>query len=254
MTKLKILISIISSFLLISCNDSSYNYGEVKDNVQGIILKGHFIKDSLFHGLVKIFDSSGNYLGYSNYYYGIENGPHVLFSKNNVKTDSLNFKYGLENGYAYKYDSSGRLTFQVYYFRGLPSGSTCVYDESGNFLDYYFLDLDGDLIYSLTPINDSMLTEIGSPINLKVRSQNSGGINKNILMLYVLDIPFYKTHFEIAIVDRNDRIISSKKIITKDLFYQQELDSLVDDERYAIVFHRYNKAKGRDDLMIKIVE
>lgn len=215
---------------------------------------GSIFKDSLFHGEVKILDSNNNFIGYSYYSYGIKNGPEVFFYSGKIISDSFNYLNGYEDGFAYKFDTLGKLQYRSQYFRGIPSGSTTVYSKTGAIKDYYFSNLDGEYLYRITPINDSVFKEKGKLINFQISPINSDGKNKILLSLYLLDNPFIKTHYAIAVLDENKKIIESHRIVSKELFFQKELEPLGIREKYAIVYYQFNSSKGRDDLIVQEIE
>lgn len=250
----KVICLINIAIILTGCNKpkSINNLTIIKEN--GYTFIGKCDKDSLFEGKVLIFDSLNNNIGYSTYLNGIKNGSELLYHKQNIKSDSINYYYGYKDGFAYKYDSLGNLQFRVQYYRGIPYGSTTVYNKSGAITDYYFSNLDGKSLYRIKPLNDSVYKESGKVINFQISPINTDGKNKLLLSLYLLDNPFFKTHYAIGVLDEHNNIIKSESIVSKVSFIQMELNPLSSNEKYAIIYYHFNSAKGRDDMIIHFIE
>lgn len=216
-------------------------------------MNGKILKDSIFDGIVKYFDKENRNLGFSTFKYGLKNGPSVNYFQSGNKSDSINFKNGLEDGYAYKYDSLGRLLYETYYFNGLAVGGVTEFTQ-GKIREYYFMNFERRLIYSIKALSDSTYEEKGKEINAFMYSRSEGTGNKNILFVYLIKPPYVKTHFEIAIFDKNRKILSSKEINSQIFFYEQIVEDLADGNKYGIIFYKYNRYKNKDDLVIRLIE
>lgn len=216
-------------------------------------MKGTIFKDSIFDGVVKYFDKEDRNLGLSTFKFGLQDGPSVKYSQSGTKSDSINFENGLEDGYAYKYDSLGRLSYETYYYKGLAVGGVTEFSQ-GKVREYYFTNFERRLLYSIKVLSDSTYEEKGEEINAFIYSRSEGTGNKNILFVYLIKPPYVKTHFEIAIFDKNRKILSSKEIKNQAFFYEQIVEDLADGNKYGVVFHKYNRYKKKDDLIIRIIE
>lgn len=217
-------------------------------------MKGEVIKDSVFNGIVKYFDKSKNFAGFSTFEYGLQDGPSVKYFQSGNKSDSINYKNGLENGDAYKYDSLGHLIYKTYYFNGLAVGGVTKYSSQGKVQEDYFTNFERKIIYDIKALSDSLYEEKGEEINASIYNRSEGLKNNNILFLYLIKLPFVKTHFELAICDRYKKILSSIRIETDSFFYERIIEDLTDGNKYGVVFHKFNKYKQRDDVEIKLIE
>src|SRR5579862_4645957 len=95
-------------FLIILLFSSCINHNNKiirKKSDDGEIFEGNALNDSIFNGIVNIYDVDNNYLGYTNYKYGIENGVCVKYFHNGKISDSMFYRNGSKNGFAYAFDS-----------------------------------------------------------------------------------------------------------------------------------------------------
>lgn len=237
-----------------SCINSEKNKVLTILNEDSSYQKGAVFKDSIFHGIVKYYDKENKNTGYANFKYGIKNGPSVLYFKSGIISDSLNYVNGLENGFGFKYDSSGKLSFKSFYFQGLNVGHVISYDVNGKIKEYYFNSFEKKLLFSIKQLSDSIFDQQGEEINALVYRSYEQREEKVTLFLYILNPPFYSNHYEIAIFDKNKKIISSKKIETNQCFYEQQIEQLPDGYTYGVVMHKFNSYKHKDDLVIKLIE
>lgn len=238
------------SILFISCASDSKTSKKLQAN--GDYLVGTVRDDSVYNGIVKVYDKNNRYLGYRNYKYGLEDGVSVHYYRNGA-SDSSFFSKGLKNGYAYKFDALHRLRHKNYYYNDRPLGHNYEYDSLGKLNGYYFTDFEGNVIYE-TKLIDSIPYEKGNLIEAVVNRKLIGTEEKEVLFLYLIDPPFVKTHYEIAILNEQKQIISSKRINAKNCFYEQELQNLPEGHSLAIVLHQFNSQKGKDDLKISVIE
>ena len=87
-----VFIAISSNFY--SCQNHSLLKTLTIVNKDGSYFKGEVIKDSVFNGIVKYFDKSEIFLGFSTFKYGLQNGPSVKYFQSGNKSDSINYKNG----------------------------------------------------------------------------------------------------------------------------------------------------------------
>ena len=250
------LLAFFASLILMSssCVDSEKNEVLLIFNKDSSYQKGSIFNDSLYHGVVNLYDKKNKNIGYTNFKYGLKNGPSVLYFDSGIISDSVNYINGLKNGYEFKYDSSGKLLFNCYYHQGLKLGHVIKYDVNGKISEYHFNGFEKRLLYSITQLSDSVFEERGEEINAIVYRTYEQNIEKVMLFLYILNPPYYKNHYEIAIFDTNKKMISSKKIISDHCFYEQELALLPRGNTYGIVMHKFNSYKLKDDLVIKLIQ
>jgi hypothetical protein len=247
------IIIITTCFICFSCtNKKNENVVRIKDP-KGIISEGKLFADSLFNGKVKYYDSLDNYLGYSTFKYGIKEGVEVGYFNNGNVSDSSFYHDDMQNGFAYKYNRSGKLLFKTYYLNGRPFGHLLEYDSLGNVSHYYFINFERKIIFESYK-KDSVEYQKGELIQANLYSESNGDHQADYLFLYLFSSPYNQSHYEVAILDSNNKIISSKKIISTQCYYQQAIPNLPNGLKYAIVLHTYNSLKKKDDLKIKIIE
>lgn len=247
---MKILCLIVSITVFIACNQ----YPKTLDLVTGKneLARGVVFKDSLFHGIVRYYDTLDNYVGFTTFKYGVEDGPATIYRKN-IITDSVNFKKGFKNGFGFKYDSHGNLVFKSYFYNDRNVGSAYEYDAKGKVKLYYFVNFEGETIYQMK-FEDTSAYVKGSPINAKVYDRIVNGKTKTFLFLYLVTPPDSKSHFEIAVLDSTKKIIISNPVKSTNFYFETELDTIMEGQSHAIVFHRFNKYKRRDDLEISEIK
>jgi hypothetical protein len=246
---------LLISIIIQSCTNSGDRI--IRKYEDGTIMEGLATKDSLFNGRVNCYDSIDNtLLWYSNYRYGIRNGVTVQYYKNGVISDSMFYQNGNTNGFAYKFDSSGKLLYKVFYVNNRLVGHTYDYDSTGEVSDYTFTDFDDDILFYSWREKDGSFYTYNSPsyIDSKIYQYSDNGIKKYGLLLYLLSPPGMKSHYELAIRNQQNQILSSAVIDSSNCFYEQPLDSLSNGNQYAIVFHEYNTYKKRDDVYIRGIE
>jgi len=248
------IIMVANFFICFSCvnNKKNENIVRIKDS-NGIISEGKLFADSLFNGRVKYFDSLNNYLGYSTFKYGIKEGVEVAYLKNGNLSDSSFYHNDKQNGFGYKYNGNGKLLYKTYYLNGRPFGHLFEYDTLGNISHYYFINFERKIIFESFK-KDSVEYQKGELIQANLYSEINGDRQTDYLFLYLLSFPYGQSHYEIAVLDSNNKIISSKRIISTECYYEQAIPSLPNGLKYAIVLHTYNFFKKKDDLKIKIIE
>jgi hypothetical protein len=234
----------------LSCKTNK-KYLEIKQD-DGELAKGAVINDSLFDGPVKYYDSLNNYLGFSIFKNGVENGLAVKY-ENGVISDSLFFENGTKNGRAYKFNSKGKLIYECFYYNDRMVGGTTECDSNGSPIHYYFVSFEGEDIFQVK-YEDTTYWESGSPINAKVSNRLIDGKLKAQLFLYLFNPPSPPRHYEIAVLDSNRKIINSKKIDESNFFYETYLDTLPSTQSYAVVLHVFNKADKRNKLVISEIK
>jgi antitoxin component YwqK of YwqJK toxin-antitoxin module len=247
---LKILFSIIF-FLLFSCGMKNENRNVRIKKSDNVIYEGKLLADSLLDGKVKDYDSSGNYFGYSTFRYGKKEGVEVRYFKNGRVSDSSFYHNDMQNGFAYKFDENGYLLYKSSYLNGVPFGHLFEYDSIGNIIHYYFINFEHQVIFELYKVNGEEYRK-GDEIQMNLFSEYPS--KNNFLFLYLFASPFTPRHYEIGILDSNKKIVSSKKIISSECYYEQELIPLPKGYKYAVILHTYNSFKKRDDIAIEIVE
>ena len=246
----KLIILPISILLFISCKRDWHKDLIVNDS-KGIIRKGRVINDSLFDGVVKLYDYYNRYIGFETYSFGIKNGASVRYFPNEKKSDSLFYSNGQSIGYVYEYDSTGLLIDKSFNYNGRSVGPHYIYNRSANCIKYYFYSFEGALIYSSKTEKDTSNYELGSEINLRVTSIKIDNDFKSWLFLYLVLPHYLKVHYALAILDSNNKILSTEMIIADNtFFYEKILDQLSDKKSYAIIRYIYNPYKGREDLKI----
>lgn len=241
-------------FFSSSCTKSEKNKVLTVVNEDSSYQKGEVFKDSIFNGIVKYYDKEDKNTGYATFKYGIKTGPGVLYSKLGVISDSLNYVNGLENGFGFKYDSSGKLLFKSFYFQGLSVGHVISYDGAGKIKEYYFNSFERKLLYSVKQLSDSLFEEQAEEINATTYRRYDQKEDKLMLFLYILNPPYHQNHYEIAIFDKNKKVISSKEIVTNECFYEQQLEELPNENTYGVILHKFNSYKHKDDLIIKLIQ
>lgn len=229
-------------------NDNKSVKIKKSDNV---IYEGKLIADSLLNGKVKDYDSSDNYFGYSTFKYGKKEGTEVLYFKNGRISDSSIYHNDLQNGFAYKFRENGSLLYKSYYLNGIPIGHVFEYDSIGKVTHYYFLNFEHQIIFELYKVNGDEYRK-GEEIQMNLFSQYPS--KNNFLFLYLFASPFTLRHYEMGILDSSNKIVSSKKIVSSECYYEQELKSLPRGYKYAVILHTYNSYKKRDDIAIEIVQ
>lgn len=237
-----------------SCKNFEKNKLIRINDEDGSYMEGEVIKDSIFHGVVKHFDNENNNIGYSNFKYGLKNGPSLAYFKSGIISDSVNYINGLENGFGYKYDSTGRLNFKSFYYHGMPIGHVFNYDEYGNVKEYHFNNFEKKRIYSIKILSDSTFQENGEEINASIYSRYEHGKLEYVVFLYLLNPPFYKNYYEIAVFNKNKKVIFSNRIETNQCFYEQVIEELPNGNSYGIVMHKFNSYKQKDDLVIRLIQ
>jgi antitoxin component YwqK of YwqJK toxin-antitoxin module len=243
-------------FALLGCNNSN-KLKNVQIFKNGELLKGYVISDSIFIGKVNHYDSSSNvYLGFSTYKSGVEEGDFVNYYIGENYSDSGSLEHGVINNYVYRKDSVGHLTYKSNFYNGKRIGGVIQYDSLKRVSNYYFFNFEGDIIYQCfkTQFNDSTFRDIGELVNVSLNELFVEGNKKMCLFLYILDHPYLKTSYELAVIDKGDKILQSKPINSKNCFYEAVLDTLPVDQNYAISLHTYNSFKKRDDLKIIALE
>ncbi len=238
-------------FFVLSCGGkTSTNDSRIKE-VGNLNFKGKVVMDSLFDGMVKCYDLDGNYRGYSFYKCGLKEGPQIQYYKNGKIADSLLFHHNMQDGFSYQFNESGILAYKSYYLNGLPIGHIYEYDSNGNIIHYSFVNFEHKIIYELYRVNGEEYRE-GDEIQMNLFSENSS--KNDFLFLYLFDSPFTPRHYEIGILDSTNRILSSETIAQSGCYYERELPHLQNGHKYAVILHRYNSLKKRDNLVIKIAE
>jgi len=244
---------IINLFFLFSCSNKNHEkFVRIKDS-KGIVLKGKVFADSLFDGKVKYYDILNNYLGYSTYKYGKKEGVEVSYFKNGKISDSSFYHNNMRNGFGFKYNENGKLSYKSYYLNDRPFGHLYEYDTMGNVTHYYFINFERKIIFE-TFKEDSIEYCKGEQIQANVFSESTSNNQIDHLFLYLFSSPFSKRHYEVAILDSNNKILLSKKIISSGCYYEQPIPDLPNGNKYAIILRTYNPYKKRDDLGIKIIE
>src|ERR1017187_49829 len=247
---LRILFYII--FLLVfSCKIKNNNKNVKITKTDKVTYEGKLIADSLFDGLVKDYDSSGNYFGYSTFKYGIKEGVEVRYFKNGRISDSSFYHNDMRNGFAYKSNDNGNLLYKSYYLNDIPIGHLFEYDSFGNITHYSFLNFEHQIIFELFKINGIEYRK-GEEIQFNLFSEYPS--KNKFLFLYLFASPFTPRHYEIGIIDSGNKIISSKRIVSSECYYEQELTTLSKGYKYAVILHTYNSFKKRDDIAIEIIQ
>jgi hypothetical protein len=218
----------------------------------GIVAKGEIFNDSLFDGVVKYYDSTDQYLGYATFKNGKKNGISVNYQRGYIK-DSSFYENNKRTGFGYVFNTNHKLDYKSFFYDDRPVGSTYNYDSSGNLSYYLFYSFEGDMIYA-AKYNDTAVSEKGLVINAKTNRRTLDGNLKLGVFLYLIHPPYAANHYEIAILDKKKRIVSSEVVKENSFFYETYLDTLPPGRSYAIVMHIYNKYKKRDDLMISEIE
>jgi antitoxin component YwqK of YwqJK toxin-antitoxin module len=216
-----------------------------------LIYVGNIVLDSLFDGEVKYYDSSGIYLGHASYNCGYKEGVEVNYYKNGMIRDSSFYHNDLQNGFVYQFDRNGTLQYKVYYMNDLPIGHVYEFDQKGDVTRYYFVNFEHKIIYELYKINGEDYRE-GDGIQMSIFSKGSS--KNNFLFLYLFASPFTPQHYEFGVLDSNNKVMTTRKIVSEECYYEQELLPLPKGYKYAVILHRYNPFKKRDDIVIQTTE
>ena len=91
---------------IISCKQQKHRE-TFKD---GSYNEGYAINDSLFNGIVKLYDSNGKYTGFLTYKSGIKNGLCVRYRLDGTTSDSFFYRNGEQFGNAYKFNKKGEMS------------------------------------------------------------------------------------------------------------------------------------------------
>lgn len=218
------------SLLFIGCKENTLN--RIVYENEKYYEEGHFFKDSLFHGIVRIYNMDGRYTGYTNYSYGVENGVFVNKFSNGLTKDSGLIKNGLMENWAYKFDSVGHLVYKCYYYHGLHFGPNYLF-RNGKIKKFWFLNLEAEEIYSLD-YNKNDTLEYGDFPCYKMKLMEINGSKKVGIRLYLISTPETDIDYEIGIV-KEKKILKSNKIFSDDFFYESNLDMPASGESYAII-------------------
>lgn len=240
----------ISASIFCACN-SHNKIRKIYTKSEGIYEVGRCISDSIFNGVVNIYDTNNIHIGYSNYKFGLRNGLYVNLYPNGFVKDSLFFLNGLKNGEWYSFYISGVLREKENYYNNERLGEIVSYDSTGNIKSYGFLNFEGKFIYSLKYLgNDTLETA-----ELPIYSTDTIQLNKDKkihLFLYLIYPPAYKVRYEIADFFDN-KITQNEKIISNKPFYEVNLDMPKQGHNWAVVVYIFNTSKGKDDVEINVI-
>ena len=254
-------------FILLFFNACSNNKKDKGNNKlvritehNGEIKVGYIInRDSLFDGKVKYYTAKDIYYGYTNFEKGIANGPSVKYHNNGRISDSTTLKNGYINGMAFKFDTTGSLIYKCNYFQDRVLGHNYEYDSIGNISSYYFLDFEGNLLFdqkiSVDNKGNKDTLQFGNLLYSRINRYQKNDSIKNKLFLYLMDPPFFKVRYEIAIVSEVGKIFSSKRIESDQCFYEIDLtENLENGKNEAIVYYVFNPGKQKEDLFISLIK
>lgn len=249
---MKISLILIAIYASIFCGCSSHEkIKKIYTKSEGIYEVGKCIRDSIFDGVVNIYDTNNIHIGYSNYKVGLRNGLYVNLYPNGFVKDSLFFLNGLKNGVCYSFYMSGILKEKENYYNDKKIGEIVSYDPTGNIKSYSFINFEGNIIYSLKYMANDTLETAELPI-YKIDTIQVDKVEKIHLFLYLIYPPAYKVRYEIA--DFFDKkITKNKKVISDKSFYEVSLDIPKPGHNWAVILYIFNTSKGREDVEINVI-
>lgn len=232
----------------ISCKDSSNSRLtlRVKD---GVIAEGNFINDTILNGVVKFFDSaSQRYIGYSNYYYGQQIGPHIEIDFNG-RFDSIFYQRPIKSGYEYMFDSNKNIVYKAFIYDDRVVGPVFNYDKSGKDPHVYFYNFEGKIIYE-SYTDETGRYEKGSPIYFTLSDKLINGLNQTSLFLYLIPQPDQSSYYELVVMNDKKQIVKSNKLLSSKFYIEILLESIQPMEHYALIYH-YSSNQQKDKIVIQ---
>ncbi len=130
-----IIILIVSSISIYSCNDSASKYE--RKRIGNDIVEAKFINDSVIDGEAKFYNQSGALENKGYFSKGLKNGYWISYHRNGKVKDSINYSNDLLNGGAFGYNENGILLRRSTYYFGLNVGGNFLYEE-GKVYEYFF--------------------------------------------------------------------------------------------------------------------
>ncbi len=181
--------------------------------INGEIVEGYFINDSLLHGEVKFFNLGNSLVNKSLFSLGRKEGYSINFDVRGKVADSFNFSNGLFNGYQYSFDPNGEKKYVSYSYFGITCGPAIFYNK-GIISRYLFLDLHKK------PIVDVKYNNAGIPEKIEKFSTDTRvspylllGKKVSNLFIYTPDVPGLNIKYSVGITDskKNDSIMFTLK-------------------------------------------
>ncbi|HEY2649198.1 MAG TPA: hypothetical protein VGI38_08380 [Puia sp.] len=137
MRKLYLIVLILS----ISCRNNKANSIKIGENR----IEGNITSDTIFNGLIKIYDVSNRLLSEGYYIDGIKNGEYKQYYETGAVNYRLFYSDGKENGFAEAFNKNGDTITKDFYYYGLRTGNAEKY-EKNKLKSYSFLSLDNRVL------------------------------------------------------------------------------------------------------------
>lgn len=190
--------------ILSACsNKSSRKYTESK--VDGFIVKGHKINDSLYDDTVYYYTPTGSLVRKEYYNNGELNGVTTTYYLNGIIKSQTGFENGRKLGENIYFDTLGKKSYSDYYYFDIPVGPIIFYNSNGTPKRFFFVSMDNQTLLDFDYSSWTGIEKIAtSLINYTSEEEIIDSTQHSSIFLYIIKPPKISTEYKIVRKNRKD--------------------------------------------------
>jgi hypothetical protein len=242
----KLLSILVFATILFACKEKKSQVPKTRKIIlEDVFAEGNISDDSVFHGLIKFYDTNTKKLAIEAYYEeGIIDGKRIDYYPNGTMKSLGFYENGKQNGTVIFYDSLGAITSKQDFYYDLKAGNNIVFSREKP-SEYYFKSLESyNLFYvNYDSIKDKKIEKINDKsfffwnINDFTTVSNSGTVNESkIGFIYILNPPDFNFEYSLCVINNKDSILRTEKTFEKSRIW----DTFVLDQTKLKAGERYS--------------
>lgn len=192
-----ICILLLFTYFIACVNKNNRTFTE--SNVDGFIVKGYKINDSLYDDTVCFYTSTGSLVRKEYYENGKLNGGSCTFYLNGVLKSETNFNNGRKLGVNNYFDSLGKKIYSDYYYYDIPVGPITYYNPDGTPKRFFFASMDNQTLMDFEYSSWTGVEKIArSLIYYTKEYEIADSIRDLSIFLYIIKPPKISTEYKIV--------------------------------------------------------
>lgn len=154
--------------------------------------------DTVFNGLIRIYNSDSNLISLANYVKNKKEGKSEYFFSNGIKSEETYYESDLKNGVRKLYDSTGKLIESKNFYFGRAMGDLTIYNAKlDTFRLYKFSNFEGIELYSCYWNENSKIVESGNFLIATSKYHLIDDSLKLSIFLYIVNPPHKQFKYEL---------------------------------------------------------